>query len=128
VTGVRHEQDRSLRVEVALFPAESPLRGLDVIEPSLRLDDRIEVRSKRDAVDASAIAGDGHGDLRPPPDGRCESRGESAEEPKVGLFTDWCRDGVQAEAELMAKDRRDPRHEVQVDVRACPDSILRIWV
>ena len=120
VTGVRHEQDRALRVEVALLPTESPLRGLDVVEPSLRFDDRIEVDSKRDAVGASAIAGDGHGDLRPPPDGRCKPRGESAEEPKVRLVADWCRDGVEAEAELMAQDRRDPRYKIQVDVRGMP--------
>ena len=36
------------------------------------------------------------------------------------LVADWCRDGVEAEAELMAKDRRDPRHEIQVDVRGLP--------
>ena len=49
-----------------------------------------------------------------------EPRGEPAEEGEVGLVTDGCRDGVEAEAELMAKDGCHPRDEPDVDVRGEP--------
>lgn len=116
VSSVRDEHDRSLRAEIPLLPAESPLCGLDVVEPGLRFDDRIEFACRSDAVSAPEVARDGHRHLGAPQDGTDEPRGKPAEEREVRLVPHGRRPWVDAEDQLMAKDRCNPRHQVDIDV------------
>jgi hypothetical protein len=96
MSGIRDQEDRALRVEVALLGSDPTHDGLDVMDPRLRFDNGIEAGRDGDAIGAASITRDGDGDLGTPADRFVKSSGESAEQGDVGLVPNGGGNGMDA--------------------------------
>jgi hypothetical protein len=120
MSGIREEEDHAPCAEVALLGSESADDVLDVVDPGLGFDHSIEGMRDGDAVGTASITMDRDGDFGAPTDRFVQPSRESAEQFDVGLVPNGDPDGVNSDAEFMAKDGRDSGHEVKVDVRGGP--------
>lgn len=116
VARVSDEQDRARGPEVALLRSEPPLGRLNIMEPHLGFDDRIELVGRGDPVGAAQVAGDGHGHLGLPRDGRSEAGRKTLEQRQMGLVPNSRGDRVDPQAQFMAKHGRQSREHVNVHV------------
>lgn len=115
VARVRHEQDGSLRPEIALLGSQPTSDGLDVVEACLGFDDGVDVSADGDAISTSRVAGEWHRDLGPQPDRRGESCGEPREQRDVPLVANGWPERMNAEVQLPAEHGRHPRQEIDVN-------------
>lgn len=117
VPPIGDDQDQSLRPEVALFRPRPSLDRLDIVEPSLALDDSADASSIDRSVGAPQIARDRDRYLCLPAQRLIEPRCEPPEQRDVASVADRSRDGMESQAQLAAQDRRHLREHIEVDVR-----------
>jgi hypothetical protein len=120
MSGIRDQEDCALRAEVALLGSDPTHDGLDVVDPCLGLDHRIEAMCCGDPVGAAPITWDRDGDLGTPADRFVQSSSESPKQRDVGLVANRQPEGMDADAQFVPQRGGDARKKVKVDVRGGP--------
>ena len=130
MASIGHEQDHPSDTQVALLQVDLAFERLDIIESSLRLDDRGPPGSIDDGVCAPPIALDRDRNLRAPIDGVGQASLKPSKESEVALVADRVSEGVQGDIELEPEHRCHLRsqldgHRVRLTALRSPDRGVR---
>ncbi len=112
VRRIGDEEYQALRAEIANLELRLPLDSLHVVESGFRFDNDDGSRDLDCGIGRAEIAGDGHGNLRPPGDGGSETPSEAFQQGQVRPISYRIAVRLEGRGELKPHNDRDPGREV----------------
>jgi hypothetical protein len=109
---VGHEQDQPICAEVPLLRTGATLESLNVTQVRLGLHQLVAAPDGENRIAAASITRDWDRHFDPPPDAGVEAPAKSREQPKVARVPHSVTGRMERCGELQAKDRCDPRGEI----------------
>jgi hypothetical protein len=110
---VGHQQDQPIGAEIPLLCPGATFECLDITQMRLGLDELVAPPDGENRVAAASITRDWDWHFDPPPNAGVEAPAKSREQPKVACVPHSVTGRMERGGELQAKDRGDPRGEIE---------------